>query len=632
MKRWLLALALLLAAGPALAQNTTCATRPDSDSSNACASTKFVKNVISGGGPINPSAIILPENHIIIGNSSNVGADGTVGTGLESSGGQVFLKPSAAGEIGGVNSAAPIASQWIDSIGTNGLPHLSQPTIQDIANGPIATAIDNVVDLKALTTQTDGETRYLQGYYSPGDGGGGNFVFSASSSTTPDDGVVIEPNSGVGRWLRLVDNNVASVVWWGAKCDGTTDDYPAFNAAIVWASASSKFKTITVPPRVCGIGTGLVINSNFVSLVAENYGHGNHNSGPSFNGARIKWQGATGGTVVQFTAVAGGSNQYLEGIAFEGISISCATTANPAAIGLQLLSVRHYTIQNVSIEECTEADFDSNVVTDLAEPYGTQMGFVNNIVTRNIANDGIGVRLDGGSNSNTSFNVYQNFNIVYQNGAGILLLAADNNQFNNFQMFRSSGGTGIGVDISGNTDIDFPAQSNHFYGLSSGDGGVTARGTELLATPTTANTIYNYDSSNSAPTPVIGTGAQLLYSYDNGNGNMGLGAWTAYTPTMSCTTGSGTFASPSGLYNIAGKTVMLRAAWQLVSIGTCSGRMIFSLPQAAASTGYALVSVDNSAGTFSGCITESSPFTTASCLNAVTAGHFYSVNGVYQAN
>lgn len=53
----LLALAFLLAASPTWAQNTTCTTRPLGDSSNACATTKFVHDSISN--PIAPAGKVL---------------------------------------------------------------------------------------------------------------------------------------------------------------------------------------------------------------------------------------------------------------------------------------------------------------------------------------------------------------------------------------------------------------------------------------------------------------------------------------------------------------------------------------------------------------------------------------------
>lgn len=68
LKRLLILLGLLLplavAHTPASAQNTTCATRPVGDSSNACASTKFVRDEIGTNLP-------LPNGQIFVGNSSN---------------------------------------------------------------------------------------------------------------------------------------------------------------------------------------------------------------------------------------------------------------------------------------------------------------------------------------------------------------------------------------------------------------------------------------------------------------------------------------------------------------------------------------------------------------------------------
>lgn len=55
-KLWLL---LLLAVGPAQAQNTTCATRLAGDNSNACASTSFAQQLLSGGFATAESANII---------------------------------------------------------------------------------------------------------------------------------------------------------------------------------------------------------------------------------------------------------------------------------------------------------------------------------------------------------------------------------------------------------------------------------------------------------------------------------------------------------------------------------------------------------------------------------------------
>lgn len=60
-------------APPARSQNPTCPTRPLGDSTNACASTAFVKNSLAGSIP-------LAFRHLLVGNSSGVAVDG--GTGI----------------------------------------------------------------------------------------------------------------------------------------------------------------------------------------------------------------------------------------------------------------------------------------------------------------------------------------------------------------------------------------------------------------------------------------------------------------------------------------------------------------------------------------------------------------------
>jgi hypothetical protein len=57
----------------------------------------------------------------------------TFGTGLAFSGSAVNLQPAAAGTIGGVNSIAQVASQWVQYIDTLGAPHLAQPAFSNLS-------------------------------------------------------------------------------------------------------------------------------------------------------------------------------------------------------------------------------------------------------------------------------------------------------------------------------------------------------------------------------------------------------------------------------------------------------------------------------------------------------------------
>lgn len=75
------------------------------------------------------------------------------------------------------------------------------------------------------------------GYGSPGDGGGGAFRWSPLSTAAPDTGTVFAPNSGTGRWLRVIEDAI-SPIWFGAKADGTSNDAPFINKAIEVAGKS----------------------------------------------------------------------------------------------------------------------------------------------------------------------------------------------------------------------------------------------------------------------------------------------------------------------------------------------------------------------------------------------------------
>lgn len=59
--------------------------------------------------------------------------------------------------------------------------------------------------------------------------------------------------------------------------------------------------------------------------------------------------------------------------------------------------------------------------------------------------------------------------------------------------------------------------------------------------------------------------------------------WTAYTPTMACGAGSGTWINVFGRYKvILGKTTNIALTATLSAIGTCSGSVTFTLPNTAA--------------------------------------------------
>ena len=114
---------------------------------------------------------------------------------------------------------------------------------------------------------------FLRGYYRPGDGGEGHFLWEPTSTEKDDGGVAINPagNDGAGRWVRMTRGAFVTPLWWGARFDDAADDSAPIQAAIDFAAATGG--DVLLPPGTAKITQMLVLAS----------AHGNH-SGFRFAG------------------------------------------------------------------------------------------------------------------------------------------------------------------------------------------------------------------------------------------------------------------------------------------------------------------------------------------------------------
>ncbi len=78
--------------------------------------------------------------------------------------------------------------------------------------------VQNIAQMQAIDTSkiTNGTIVFVQGYYGPGDRGGGTFQWSAYAAYAADGGRFITNASGVGRWVRLLNGETPNVKMWGA--------------------------------------------------------------------------------------------------------------------------------------------------------------------------------------------------------------------------------------------------------------------------------------------------------------------------------------------------------------------------------------------------------------------------------
>jgi hypothetical protein len=94
-------------------------------------------------------------------------------------------------------------------------------------------SVTSIAALAALPLTSPMAPVLVLGYSSPGDGGGGVFYWDTSAGSADGGIIVASTTSSSGKWHRVSDNTQwVNPRWFGCKCDGTTDDTAAFQAAL----------------------------------------------------------------------------------------------------------------------------------------------------------------------------------------------------------------------------------------------------------------------------------------------------------------------------------------------------------------------------------------------------------------
>ncbi len=99
--------------------------------------------------------------------------------------------------------------------------------------GTVARSADTIAGMQVLTALTNGTYVVVHGYRTRGDQGGGVFRYDSRNDAKADDGSIISPSTGSGRFLRLIDpDGDAYAEWFGAYGDGRHADEIAINACL----------------------------------------------------------------------------------------------------------------------------------------------------------------------------------------------------------------------------------------------------------------------------------------------------------------------------------------------------------------------------------------------------------------
>lgn len=109
-----------------------------------------------------------------------------------------------------------------------------------IPAGPAGQSVATVAALRLVADPASQGVVQTLGCVAEGDGGGGVWYWSPSSTATDNTGTIVLPTGwvGAGRWIRSVTTFI-NLKWFGAVGDGVTNDRNAIQSALTYATANN---------------------------------------------------------------------------------------------------------------------------------------------------------------------------------------------------------------------------------------------------------------------------------------------------------------------------------------------------------------------------------------------------------
>ena len=218
----------------------------------------------------------------------------------------------------------------------NDVTYFDKDRVSSIGGGDYKVLTFNTIDDLRLKIGSEKEpTAQTSGYYAAGDGGGNRFYWDGTSGATDNGGTIIKPTfvSGTGRWLA-VDTSYITPEMFGAKGDGSTNDYLALQRALNLGKP-----IYLAPSKVYATETGLVTVSPYQRIVGACTGF----STDATRGSWIKYTGTTNtGALILCPA-------SMHGFVLEDVTLNCN---DKIYYGLWIKALTGQSVQMPSLNRC----------------------------------------------------------------------------------------------------------------------------------------------------------------------------------------------------------------------------------------------------------------------------------------
>lgn len=382
--------------------------------------------------------------------------------------------------------------------------------------------------------------------------------------------------AGTGATARNAQTKLREYVSdadFGCVGDGVTNDTTSltnfFNSAIANPGVPHTLRGLTY---VVSSELPTINISNVIIRGAGAMIHNSTGSGDISTGCVFVWTGVSGGTIQQISSVSGAANLKITNIEYTGITFDCNSLANH---GLKVYSIDKSTIEVGEINARVAGVF-MGVVAALNDARDCQ----NNNITvygRQVEYaTGACLQMVGDSSANISLNRIR-FDGVHKNDPAILIYGNDNNDWEFVRTYCVPGGLATSsVTCDGGASSTLATRAERFHYLTANKA-LYALGTESgVIVPATHISIYNLDTENGTPAPVVGTGASIHWKKDTTP--FGDEAWVegAVTPTSS--SGAFTTATAVRSYLKRGRFCFVSFTVTVTTIGTAAGTLQVPLP------------------------------------------------------